>query len=76
MAYRKKYPDALVVKCKRCQGLYTYQRVSKTSKTYYLIDDSKACGARCFEPSIVCHALEDFSGAIRIFRDFILLTES
>jgi hypothetical protein len=75
MAYRKKYPDSLVVKCNKCQNLYTYRRVSKTSKTYYLIDDT-VCGTRCFEPTIVCRALEGCPGAVRIFPDFIMITAS
>lgn len=76
MGYRKKYPDALVVKCNRCKTLYTYRRVSKTSKSYYLTEGKRACGERCFEPSVVCRSLDGFPGTVRIFPDFIILTAS
>ena len=76
MSYKKKFPDALVVKCNRCQTLYTYQRVSRTSKTYYLADNKKVCSVRCFNPSVICRSLDGFDGSVRIFPDFIILTVS
>lgn len=66
----KKYPDAIILKCRVCQATFSYLRDGR-SLQYYLPDCIKSvCG--CFQPQLLTGGLV---GSLKINRRTVVLTQ-
>lgn len=50
MAYKKKYPDTIVLTCVNCGRSYTYNRASRSGMTYAMAPDEIPCACFLVDP--------------------------